>query len=78
MAKLKSIINKLQRALTMRGRYIMVNQNQFYFDEIDKICTKYVLIEKKRNQRQNEKQYSSRNFQSNRCCKLSCQFIEWG
>ncbi len=47
MAKLKSIINKLQRALTMRGRYIMVNQNQFYFDEIDKICTKYVLTEKK-------------------------------
>lgn len=47
MPKLKTIINKLQKALAMRGRYVMVNQNQFYFEEIDRICTKFVLTEKK-------------------------------
>ena len=46
MAKLKSIANKLQKALTMNGRYITINQNQFYFDKMEKMCTKYVLKEK--------------------------------
>ena len=46
MAKLKSIANKLQKALTMSGRYITINQNQFYSDKLEKMCTKYVLKEK--------------------------------
>lgn len=46
MAKLKSIANKLQKALTMSGRYITINQNQFYSEKLEKMCTKYVLKEK--------------------------------
>lgn len=46
MAKLKSIANKLQKALTMNGRYITINQNQFYSNKLEKTCTKYVLKEK--------------------------------
>ena len=46
MAKLKSITNKLQKALTMNGRYITINQNQFYSEKLEKMCTKYVLKEK--------------------------------
>lgn len=46
MAKLKSIANKLQKALTMNGRYITINQNQFYSKKLEKMCTKYVLKEK--------------------------------
>ena len=46
MAKLKSIANKLQKALTMNGRYITINQNQFYSGKLEKMCTKYVLKEK--------------------------------
>lgn len=46
MAKLKSIANKLQTALTMNGRYITINQNQLYSEKLEKMCTKYVLKEK--------------------------------
>lgn len=46
MAKLKSIANKLQKALTMNGRYITINQNQFYSEKLEKMCMKYVLKEK--------------------------------
>lgn len=46
MAKLKSIANKLQKALTLNGRYITINQNQFYSEKLEKMCTKYVLKEK--------------------------------
>lgn len=46
MAKLKSIANKLQKALTMNGKYITINQNQFYSEKLEKMCTKYVLKEK--------------------------------
>ena len=46
MAKLKSIANKLQKALTMNGRYITINQKQFYSEKLEKMCTKYVLKEK--------------------------------
>ena len=46
MEKLKSIANKLQKALTMNGRYITINQNQFYSEKLGKMCTKYVLKEK--------------------------------
>lgn len=46
MAKLKSIVYKLQKALTLRGRYITINQTQFYSEQLDKMCTKYFLREK--------------------------------
>lgn len=46
MSKLKSIANKLQKALTLNGRYITINQNQFYSEKLEKMCTKYVLKEK--------------------------------
>lgn len=46
MAKLKSIANKLQKALALNGRYITINQNQFYSEKLEKMCTKYVLKEK--------------------------------
>ena len=46
MAKLKSIANKIQKALTMNGKYITINQNQFYSEKLEKMCTKYVLKEK--------------------------------
>ena len=46
MAKLKSIANKLEKALTMNGRYITINQNHFYSEKLEKMCTKYVLKEK--------------------------------
>ena len=46
MAKLKSIANKLQKALTMNGRYITINQNQFYSEKLEKMWTKCVLKEK--------------------------------
>ena len=43
---LKSIAYKLQKALTFKGRYITINQNQFYSEKLEKMCTKYVLKEK--------------------------------
>ena len=48
MAKLKSIAYKLQKALTLKGRYITINQNQFYSEQLDKMCTKYFLREKQK------------------------------
>ena len=30
----------------MNGRYITINQNQFYSEKLEKMCTKYVLKEK--------------------------------
>lgn len=46
MVKLKSIVYKLQKALTLKGRYITINQTQFYSEQLDKMCTKYLLREK--------------------------------
>ena len=46
MAKLKSIVYKLQKALTLKGRYITINQAQFYSEQLGKMCTKYFLKEK--------------------------------
>lgn len=46
MAKLKSIVYKLQKALTLKGRFISINQTQFYSEQLDKMCTKYFLREK--------------------------------
>ena len=46
LARLKSIVYKLQKALTLKGRYITINQTQFYSEQFDKMCTKYILKEK--------------------------------
>lgn len=46
LARLKSIVYKLQKALTLKGRYITINQTQFYSEQLDKMCTKYILKEK--------------------------------
>lgn len=46
MARLKSIVYKLQKALFQRGRYISINQTQFYSENMDKMLTKYTLKEK--------------------------------
>ena len=45
MARLKSIVYKLQKALTLKGRYITINQTQFYSEQLEKMCTKYFLRE---------------------------------
>ena len=47
MAKLKSLAKKLQTALTLRGRYITINQTQAYSERLEKMCTKYILREKR-------------------------------
>ena len=46
MPKLKSIVYKLQKALILKGRYITINQTQFYSEQLDKMCTKYIVREK--------------------------------
>lgn len=43
---LKGIAYKLQKALCLRGRYIRINQVQFYSSELCKMSTKFVLKEK--------------------------------
>lgn len=43
---LKSIAYKLQKALTFKGRYITINQNQFYSETLEKMSTKYILKER--------------------------------
>lgn len=47
MAKLKAIAYKLQKALTLKGKYITINQTQIYLEESGRMCTKYVLKEKR-------------------------------
>ena len=48
MAKLRTIASKLQTALTLQGRYIMINQTQVYSEAMGKMFTKYVLRERRR------------------------------
>ena len=43
---LKGIAYKLQKALCLRGRYIKINQTQYYSEEKQRMLTKYVLKEK--------------------------------
>lgn len=47
MARLKSTANKLQAALALQGRHISINQTQTYSERLDKMCTKYILREKR-------------------------------
>lgn len=46
MASLRTISKKIQTALSARGRFITINQEQFYSEKLEKMCTKYVLKEK--------------------------------
>ena len=43
---LKGIAYKLQKALCLRGRYIKINQTQYYSAEKKRMLTKYSLKEK--------------------------------
>lgn len=45
MPRLKSTVYKLQKALAIKGRYIKINQKQFWSDKLEKFCTKYELKE---------------------------------
>ena len=47
MAKMKSIAYKLQTALSLQGRYITINQTQVYSERLEKMCTKYILRERR-------------------------------
>lgn len=47
MAKLNTIAKKLQTALTLKGRYITINQTQVYSERLEKMCTKYILRERR-------------------------------
>lgn len=42
---LKRLAYKLQKALQLKGRYIKINQRQFYSEKNDRMCTKYSLTE---------------------------------
>lgn len=44
---LKGIAYKLQKALCLRGRYIKINQTQYYSAEKERMLTKYALKEKR-------------------------------
>lgn len=45
MPILKSTVYKLQKALSLKGRYIRINQKQFWSDRLEKFCTKYEVRE---------------------------------
>ena len=42
---LNALARKLQKALCLKGRYIKINQIQFYSELSNKITTKYILKE---------------------------------
>lgn len=44
--KLKNTAYKLQKALCLKGRYIKINQTQYYSEEKQRMLTKYILKEK--------------------------------
>lgn len=39
---------KLQTALVQKGRYIRIDQRQFYAEEAGRMLTKYVIVEGKK------------------------------
>lgn len=45
---LRKLMYKLQTALTRRGRYIRIEQRQFYAEEAGRMLTKYVIVEGKK------------------------------
>lgn len=44
---LRKTANKLQTALIAKGRYITMNQKQFYSDDIERMVTLFELKEKR-------------------------------
>lgn len=44
---LKGVAYKLQKALCLKGRYIRINQIQFYSSERQKMSTKFIIKEKR-------------------------------
>ena len=44
---LKSKINKLQQALRVYGKVILINRHQVYIKDKDRVCTLYVVTEPK-------------------------------
>lgn len=55
---LKGIAYKLQKALCLRGRYIKINQTQYYSAEKERMLTKYVIKEKKFDEEGKEKNFT--------------------
>lgn len=53
---IQSKINKLLMALKTKGYIYKVNQEQFYIEEKNRVCTKYILYET--TPKQGEKFYS--------------------
>ncbi len=47
MPKLRSLVHKLQSALSLQGRHITVNQTQVYSERLKKMCTKHILRERR-------------------------------
>lgn len=47
MASLRPVMYKLQTALSMRGRYIKINQYQSWSQRQQRMVTKYVVCEKR-------------------------------
>lgn len=45
MASLRSIANKLQTALALRGQQYSINQTQFWSENSERMVTKFVLRE---------------------------------
>lgn len=48
MAALRQLAKKLQTALFQKGRYIKVNQQQIYSEKSQKMLTKYILQENRK------------------------------
>jgi hypothetical protein len=46
---IKRLAYKLQTALTQKGRFIKINQYQNYSPRAERMVTKYVVVEKKPN-----------------------------
>lgn len=47
MASMRSLANKLQTALAMKGRYIKINQYQHWSEKSGRMVTKFVACEKR-------------------------------
>ena len=54
---LHAIAKKLQMALSMKGKYISINQYQAWSDRAERMVTKYVLVERRMNSVGNMKDF---------------------
>lgn len=55
---IRKITRKLQMALCQQGRYIRINQKQFYSATAERMVTKYVLIETRENETGRKKDHT--------------------